>query len=66
MPDLAAETHAGSGKPADRSTGLSLPRQRRHEPMTRPIVIQPGALLALLLGWLALLAGAFALGLRLA
>jgi hypothetical protein len=34
--------------------------------MTRPIVIQPGMLLALLLSWVALLAGAFVLGLRLA
>ncbi len=34
--------------------------------MTRPIVVQPGALLTLLLGWIALLAGAFVLGLRLA
>jgi hypothetical protein len=34
--------------------------------MNRPIVIPPAALLALILGWVALLAGAFALGLRLA
>ncbi len=34
--------------------------------MKRPIVIQPGGLLALFVGWVALLAGAFALGLRLA
>ena len=34
--------------------------------MTRPIVIPPTALLAMLLGWVALLVGAFALGLRLA
>ena len=34
--------------------------------MTRPIVIQPGVLLALLMSWVALLAGAFVLGLRLA
>lgn len=34
--------------------------------MTRPIVVQPALLLALLLGWVALLAGAFVLGLRLA
>ena len=34
--------------------------------MNRPIVIQPAALLAFFLGWVALLAGAFALGLRLA
>ena len=34
--------------------------------MRKPIVIPPGPLLALLLGWAALLAGAFALGLRLA
>ncbi len=34
--------------------------------MTRPVILQPAAVLALLLAWLALLAGAFALGLRLA
>ena len=34
--------------------------------MQRPTVIQPGMLLALFLSWLALLAGAFALGLRIA
>lgn len=34
--------------------------------MNRPIVIQPGALLTLFLSWVAMLAGAFALGLRLA
>jgi len=34
--------------------------------MTRPIVVQPGALLILFLSWAAMLAGAFALGLRLA
>jgi hypothetical protein len=34
--------------------------------MTRPTVIQPGALLALFLTWVAMLAGAFMLGLRLA
>ncbi len=34
--------------------------------MTRPIVIQPAMLLALLVSWVALLAGAFVLGLRLA
>ena len=33
--------------------------------MRNPIIIQPGALLAMFLGWLTLLAGAFALGLRL-
>jgi hypothetical protein len=45
---------------------LSLTGQRRNKPMTRPIVLQPGALLALFLGWVTLLVGAFALGLRLA
>ena len=34
--------------------------------MNRPTVIQPGMLLMLLLSWLAMLAGAFVLGLRLA
>ena len=34
--------------------------------MNRPTVIEPGALLALCLAWLGLLAGAFLLGLRLA
>lgn len=34
--------------------------------MRAPIVIEPGALLALFLAWAGLLAGAFALGLRLA
>ena len=34
--------------------------------MRKPIVVQPGPLLALLLGWVALLGGAFALGLRFA
>ena len=34
--------------------------------MNRPTVIQPGILLAMLLSWLAMLAGAFVLGLRFA
>ena len=34
--------------------------------MTRPVIVPPGAVLALFLGWMALLAGAFMLGLRLA
>lgn len=34
--------------------------------MTRPVIIQPTMLLTLLLCWIALLVGAFALGLRLA
>jgi hypothetical protein len=34
--------------------------------MKRPTVIQPGAVLALFLSWVAMLAGAFVLGLRLA
>ena len=34
--------------------------------MKRPVIIQPAALLALVLGWVALLGGAFVLGLRLA
>ena len=34
--------------------------------MTRPTIVPPGAVLAFFLGWLALLAGAFMLGLRLA
>ena len=34
--------------------------------MRRPIIVPPAGLLALVLGWIALLAGAFALGLRLA
>jgi len=34
--------------------------------MNRPIVLEPGVLLALLLTWIAMLAGAFALGLRFA
>lgn len=33
--------------------------------MTRPVIVPPGAVLALLVGWMALLAGAFMLGLRL-
>ncbi len=33
--------------------------------MTRPLIIQPGAVLAVFMGWLGLLAGAFALGLHL-
>ena len=34
--------------------------------MTRPIVVPPTALLLLFVSWVALLVGAFALGLRLA
>lgn len=34
--------------------------------MTRPTVVQPAVLLALFLGWIAMLASAFVLGLRLA
>jgi hypothetical protein len=34
--------------------------------MKRPVIVQPGALLSLFLGWLALLALAFTLGLRVA
>lgn len=33
--------------------------------MTRPLVIQPSVVLALFVGWLGLIAGAFALGLHL-
>ncbi len=34
--------------------------------MNRPVIVPPVALLALLLGWVTLLAGAFVLGLRVA
>ena len=34
--------------------------------MTRPVIVPPAAVLALVLGWAVLLAGAFVLGLRLA
>ena len=34
--------------------------------MQRPVIVPPAAVLALFLGWMALLAGAFVLGLRLA
>ncbi len=34
--------------------------------MTRPIIVQPGVLLSLFLGWLGLIALAFVLGLRMA
>ncbi len=34
--------------------------------MTRPMIVQPGMLLSLFLSWLALLAMAFPLGLRVA
>ena len=33
--------------------------------MTRPLIIQPSVVLALFVGWLGLVAGAFALGLHL-
>jgi hypothetical protein len=35
------------------------------EAMTKPLIIQPSIVLAIIAGWLGLLAGAFALGLHL-
>ena len=43
-----------------------LTSQRRDTPMNRPMIVQPSALLTLFLSWVALLAGAFVLGLRMA